>query len=91
MITKQIIHKRTETKRQSDKIINKKTNIRKMQKVNGQEKVESGNGLLTATATNGNGNGTNHNGNGVKLTKNDKSFSSMSDRSISPTFTISEQ
>lgn len=57
-----------------------------MQKVNGQEKVESGNGLLTATATNGNANG-----NGVKMTKNDKSFSSMSDRSISPTFTISEQ
>lgn len=91
MITKQIVNKTTETKRQSDKIINKKTNIRNMQKVNGQEKVESGNGLLTATATNGNGNGTNHNGNGVKLTKNDKSFSSMSDRSISPTFTISEQ
>lgn len=62
-----------------------------MPKVNGQEKVESGNGLLTATATNGNGNGTVNNGNGVKLTKNDKSFSSMSDRSISPTFTISEQ
>lgn len=62
-----------------------------MQKFNGQEKVESGNGLLTATATNGNGTNNNGNGNGVKLTKNDKSFSSMSDRSISPTFTISEQ
>ena len=64
-----------------------------MQKNNGQVKVESGNRLLTATATATatNGNGSVNNGNGVKLTKNDKSFSSMSDRSISPTFTISEQ
>ncbi|CAO1406379.1 unnamed protein product [Diamesa serratosioi] len=55
----------------------------------GQENVENGNGMLTAIAKNGNGTA-NNNGNNVKLTKNDKSFSSMSERSVSPTYTISE-
>lgn len=60
-----------------------------MQEVSEQEKVKSANGMLQVVAKNGNS--TVSNGNKAKMTKNDKSFSSMSDRSISPTLTISEQ